>query len=524
MVRIRHDAWKLGTPWNDTMLWYARAVEKLQTRPLTDPTSWGYLAAMHGYDEALWRPLGYVSATNPAPSQAVQDDVWIQCQHFSWYFLPWHRGYLSAFEQIVRAAIVELGGPAQWALPYWDYNDQSNPKARSLPPCFWAKKLPDGSKNPLLVAQRFGGTATSPIDPAALSLSALQETDFASATSPAMFGGSPTVFSHGDGDGGQLEDHPHGTVHVAVARGKTSKRGLMGSFDTAALDPIFWLHHANIDRLWEVWLARAPGNHNPVEPEWLDGPPLLGRRFKVPMTNGQLKTFTARDVLDTRSPQLDYEYESIADPLGGSQRQRARLHSLGRFDVISANRAVQEREMLRPASRTELMGANDQVIHLPESGVETRVRLDKPSLTRMSKSFALRRGAVADVAADEAVAASEPDRVFLNLENVRCDKDGAMFYVYVNLPQGADPGTHPQNLAGTFSLFGVSKASRANDAHGGSGVTKSIEITHLVDALHLTNQLDREHIDIRFVAATGVADDEKISVGRVSVSRLSQQS
>jgi hypothetical protein len=34
--------------------------------------------------------------------------------------------------------------------------------------------------------------------------------------------------------------------------------------ETAAQDPIFWLHHANIDRLWERWLQLGGGRANPV--------------------------------------------------------------------------------------------------------------------------------------------------------------------------------------------------------------------------------------------------------------------
>lgn len=35
----------------------------------------------------------------------------------TWYFLPMHRGYLAAFEAIVRATVVDLGGQVDWALP-----------------------------------------------------------------------------------------------------------------------------------------------------------------------------------------------------------------------------------------------------------------------------------------------------------------------------------------------------------------------------------------------------------------------
>ena len=111
MARVRRDVWGLGAGWNDTLLWYAKAVRTLQSRPLTDPTSWWFLAAIHGIHPVVWREFGVIEANTPFPAIAVQRRFWNQCQHQSWYFLPWHRGYLAAFEEIVREAVVTAGGP-----------------------------------------------------------------------------------------------------------------------------------------------------------------------------------------------------------------------------------------------------------------------------------------------------------------------------------------------------------------------------------------------------------------------------
>jgi tyrosinase len=51
--------------------------------------------------------------------------MWNQCQHQGWYFVPWHRGYVFAFEAIIAKTIKDLGGPADWTLPYWNYLDAS---------------------------------------------------------------------------------------------------------------------------------------------------------------------------------------------------------------------------------------------------------------------------------------------------------------------------------------------------------------------------------------------------------------
>jgi hypothetical protein len=43
----------------------------------------------------------------------------------------------------------------------------------------------------------------------------------------------------------------HGSVHVRIG-------GNMGSVPYAGYDPIFWLHHANVDRLWANWQITHP--------------------------------------------------------------------------------------------------------------------------------------------------------------------------------------------------------------------------------------------------------------------------
>jgi len=63
---------------------------------------------------------------------------------------------------------------------------------------------------------------------------------------------------------GLIEQAPHDLIHFAIGgaigfgdpeleeqQGSTS--GLMASVPTAAFDPVFWVHHSNIDRIWAVW-------------------------------------------------------------------------------------------------------------------------------------------------------------------------------------------------------------------------------------------------------------------------------
>ena len=106
---------------------------------------------------------------------------------------------------------------------------------------------------------------------------------------------------------------PHGAVHSLVGNdydefGQLVDTGWMGSFFTAGLDPLFWLHHANIDRLWEVWL-RLDDSARRTRP--------ATRRSSTrrsPSRPRRVATFTwsIGDVLDTEF--LDYVYESLDAP------------------------------------------------------------------------------------------------------------------------------------------------------------------------------------------------------------------
>ena len=137
----RRDIWKAHEDdglWNETVLAYALAFGELAKPKPNRPASWDltYQAAVHDM--------------NPLPPRG---DLRAQCQHDTWFFLPWHRMYLLHFEAVIRAIILDLpAGPISdetrdsWALPYWDYGPAAN---RLLPPAFREAALPDGTPNPL---------------------------------------------------------------------------------------------------------------------------------------------------------------------------------------------------------------------------------------------------------------------------------------------------------------------------------------------------------------------------------------
>jgi tyrosinase len=163
-------------------------------------------------------------------------------------------------------------------------------------------------------------------------------------------------------------------------------------------------------------------------------------------------------------------------------------------------------------TNVELVGANDETVPVVGSESRTQVRLDAPARQRVADSLA--PSAAADV---EGVAA--PDRVFLNLENVRGHSDATAFRVYLGVADEEDPAEHPERLAGSIAPFGVSQASDFDDEHAGQGLTFVLEITDIIDQLHLEGGFDVDSLPVRIVPVRPIGRKSELSIGRISIFR-----
>jgi tyrosinase len=504
----RRDIWELSEEktWHPIIESYARAVGAMQGRDGTDfsdPTSWRYLANIHGVDlEELPRRSWPRGAT------------WRECQHSSWFFLPWHRIYLHYFEQVVRQTIVDLGGPDDWALPYWDYSDPERENVRRLPPAFREQQMPSGDPNPLFVSQR----RTTPLDinqgdelPEALVdtgdamamrfFSRLRidvDPDPEEIFLATGFGGPTTGWNHVEGRPGVLEISPHGGVHVGVG-------GWMSDFNTAARDPVFWLHHSNIDRLWEAWLALGdPSNRRNLE--FRNPPGRLHRRaegwynmwFKVG-GGASAVTLRIREVLDTTKSPLNYRYSNISLPAPAPAVLAASADTESRF--------AEEEPVPQQGPQDifpEMVSASDDRVPLAATPTEVEVAGGAPSGPALMA---------------EGTEGAQPRRVYLKVENVRGKELAAASYlVYVNLPPGEDPTNHEDRRVGQVTMFGVREASKGDEEHSGSGLTFSFDITPLVQRLQATGEWDAERVRVSFHPVLPAPEQgEDVSVGRVSL-------
>jgi tyrosinase len=404
-------------------------------------------------------------------------------------------------EAQVRAAIVSLGGPSSWALPYWNYFGPGD--EYQIPPAFTQQTLPDGSPNPLFVKARYGpkmdGNIYIPIPPVSQACETnTVYTGSNTATKPPGFGGPSTGFSHDGEISGNLESNPHNQVHVDVGGINNTQTvwGLMSDPGIAALDPIFYLHHSNIDRMWAAWDAN--GNGNPTDPNWLNGPAAIGEReFAMPMPDGSSWVYTPAEV--NSLAQLDYTYDdltiTVAAPPAAALTKR--LKKLG---AAPAAPTAAPSLTMDSADNAELVGAHDGALQIKSSGARATVNLETSVRKNVSDSLS---------AASEV---SPPDRVYLQLENVRGNIDAFKLNVSVN-----------QQPAGTVALFGLRRASVKDGAHGGKGLTFVLDITDVVDNLFLNNALDVDSLDVKIDPNHAVPDEAALTVGRISIYRQGQQ-
>ncbi len=202
-------------------------------------------------------------------------------------FLPWHRAYLLDLERSLQ----EIDSSV--ALPYWRFDEPApalfapeflgmpdpNPALGDeiqFPPGhpleFWRTDVSDpierrprwniNNAPPQMISDQFGNPVRWVI----------------SQSDTLALGGPLHEYARFRG----MEGAPHGTAHVSFF-------GPISSVPTAAKDPLFFLLHANVDRLWAFWQwfnartdpdeqtsysvsgsTRVPGNigHNPDDSMW----------------------------------------------------------------------------------------------------------------------------------------------------------------------------------------------------------------------------------------------------------------
>jgi tyrosinase len=157
-------------------------------------------------------------------------------------FLPWHRAYILDLERELQAIDPSV------ALPYWRF-DQPAPNIFT--------------RDFLGVSDALGTVQFSPTNPFQFwTTDGVQGINrrpfFNTVGAPAGLRTEAQTLALGAQYAAfrTMEGNPHGSAH-------TSFGGSISSIPTAAKDPLFFLLHCNVDRLWAKW-QRQRGRFNPA--------------------------------------------------------------------------------------------------------------------------------------------------------------------------------------------------------------------------------------------------------------------
>lgn len=227
---------------------------------------------------------------------AQHRDLFFTEVHGTAFFLPWHREFLRRFELDLQRIDPSV------TLPYWDWTVDRSP-ASSL----WSADFMggDGDDNGRVTTGPFAFSTGQwnliitdpPFDPGpalrrALGSGSLPRASQVNATL------ARTSYARFNSD---LEIFVHNGVHNWVG-------GSM-SQSTSPNDPVFFLHHCNVDRLWAVWQALHPD-----VPRFVGDGPGLGLNDPMRPWEDETTPPTPASVLDHRALGYTYDTEPIVEP------------------------------------------------------------------------------------------------------------------------------------------------------------------------------------------------------------------
>ena len=416
------------------------------------------------------------------------------CPHGNWWFLPWHRAYLYYFEQTLREAVADYRPDVPLAIPYWNWTEQ-----RTIPELFQGTFQ---SPNPLANDRRFFlGLDDESVGRETICRVVNGAPDFIS------FGSEPARCLRPDGTAAlalclrergnksPLESGPHDAVHGLV--GGIDSQGVpgdMGSVSTSAFDPIFWSHHANLDRLWNEWLSQTGSGHQNPDPNQPDGRAWRRLRF-VELVNAQgdpVLKFVAEVMDDPDIQSVSYQAFGPAPP--PCQPMPAPAVAAAPRETTSEEKPA---EHDKPNADDKPAAHDSPTEHAATAGPRLRVA----STTAEPRQLAVARPATfeftnealrAPVAASAATEAAPRERLVAVVAGVGFPQQGPIVYVraFLNLPDAtpATPITDP-HYVGSFYFFGDHAGDGEHD-HGSFNV--ALPTTPVIQRLAKDKKFDAE--------------------------------
>jgi len=444
---------------------YAQAVKLMMALPPSNPLSWTFQWYTHAVPTNTTKAaaLASIFGPNPSPNKTLATAMWNTCQgHFAAsgepYFCPWHRMYVCYFEEIIRAVLKDK----TFTLPYWNY---TVPAGYAVPKEFRLQN--DPLWGPLFRPNRNAtSNAGQPIFTGQGSASDLS-------ASPAMAQTSYLPVGAISGFNQTLDFGLHGNVHVFTGNSQG-----MGQVPWAANDPIFWMHHCNIDRIWMSW--NNAGHANPTTAAWLN------KTFTFAGPDGRGERAIVKDYTNTKK--CNYRYDRLIG---------ARL-IVSVAESFAAAASVAPATVARTSSGPVALGA-------------TAVRVSLPAVASPSPSAA----PAASPLAGRLSVLPDDRRLYLVLNDFKATAQPETLYrVYLDLPDNASTDPLNSNYVGSFNFFAAVPHGDDHD-HADTARSISFDITDVAADLDAKGQLKAEHTVTIVPAKTPFAEAKPV-IGNIS--------
>lgn len=449
---------------------YAQAVKLMMALPPSDPRSWTFQWYTHAVPTNTTKAaaISSIFGSGSSPQKTLATLMWNTCQaHFSSadepWFLPWHRMYVCYFEEIIRALLKD----PKFSLPYWNY---SVPAGYPLPKEFrmqndplWGPLFRPNRRSIVNAGQPIFNPSGTPSD---------------LSTAPAMAQTSYLPVGAAQGFNQTLDFGLHGTVHVDVGNGQG-----MGSIPWAANDPIFWMHHCNIDRIWASWNNGGHTNPNNM-PSWSN------KVFVFAGPDGKEVKPVVKDYTNTKKCNYTYD-QFVSSPI-----HIAAAQTKPALETVAAPPVTVAKSQSGPVALNEA----------------TPVRVN------LQAAAAPAPGAKAGASPLSAQLESLPEkrRLYLVLNDIKADaQPEALYRVYLDLPgDGAPSDPVNSHYVGTFNFFA---AVPHGDDHAGHNVSRStsFDITEVAANLNAKGLLKSEAA-VTIVPSNEPAANAKPVVGDIS--------
>jgi tyrosinase len=456
---------------------YAQAVKLMKAKPHGDPLSWQFQWYTHAVPSNTTKAaqLLAVYGPNPSPHKALATLMWNTCQaHFSPanepFFLPWHRMFVCFFEHLIRKV---LNDPT-FALPYWDY---SVPAGFAIPAQFRMQN--DPTFGPLFQPNRRSVVNTG--QPIFSGIGTASDLSPASALAQANYLPSGAI----PGFNQALDQGLHGNVHVFVGGSQN-----MGAVPFAAEDPIFWMHHCNIDRLWVIW------NQTHANPGTAG---YLNKSFVFANESGQRVNAVVKDY--TTTTKCGYRYDNPA----------------GAGPAIAAAGPSPMAAMVAPATppgppTVIASQANTGPITLGTTPARVPLRVT-PAAAPQAAPGAPAGAALAPLAA-RVEALPQNRRVFVVIKDLSAaTTPEALYRVYLDLPEGTPDDPINSHYLGSFTFF---DAGGHGGDHAGASKPYSFDATNVIANLQARGALKPEHT-VTIVPSGQPTEEAKAVVGDISI-------